>query len=58
MTICTILVLKPAKFFRALAWGRPLPKFIEKRRVVVFYRVGGTAIFIKVLIILIGVVKG
>jgi hypothetical protein len=58
IAVCVCVVLNPVKFFRALAWGRPLPKVIEKRWVLASYRVVGAAIFIKVLTILIDVVKG
>jgi hypothetical protein len=46
MTACTFVALSPLKFFRMLSWGRPLPRFIENRWVLVFYRATGVAIVI------------
>lgn len=49
MTACTFAALNPLKFFRMLNWGRPLPRFIENRWVLIFYRVTGVAILVWVL---------
>jgi hypothetical protein len=46
MTACAFVALSPLKFLPMLSWGRPLPRFIEKRWVLILYRVTGIAVLI------------
>jgi hypothetical protein len=46
MAACAWIAVSPSKFFRMLNWGRPLPKLIENRWVLIFYRVTAVAILI------------
>lgn len=46
ITMSASIALNPVKFFRLLSWGRPLPKLIENRWVLTFYRVTGAGILI------------
>lgn len=48
ITVSAFIALNPLKFFRMLGWGRPLPRWIENRWVLLFYRVTAIAIFIRV----------
>ena len=48
----TFLAISPTKFFRILSMGRPLPRFIGNRGVLIFYRVTAVALLIWVLRIL------
>jgi hypothetical protein len=46
ITASVFIALKPLKFFRMISWGRPLPRLIENRWVLIFYRVTAVVIFI------------
>jgi hypothetical protein len=53
MAVCVVLASNPAWFLRLLAFGRPLPKLMEKRWVQTAYRVVAIGIFFEVLRLLI-----
>jgi hypothetical protein len=45
LAACAFVVASPIKFFKLLLLGRPLPKLIEKRWVLMAYRVVAAVIF-------------
>lgn len=46
MIACAFVALRPLIFFRMISWGKPLPRFVKSRWVLISYRVTGFAIFI------------
>jgi hypothetical protein len=49
MAFGACLMLSPVGTFRALAFGKPLPRIMEKRWVVIVYRVVGALLLLVVL---------